>query len=369
MPLSLGLIGCGSFGRFCLDAYQASEAVQVVAVADTDRAAAETAAREFNLAAYHEVDALLEREDIDLIHVTTPPHTHFPLAMQALRAGKHVLCEKPLALTLAEADELIRTAQRQQRILPVDFLLRYNPIVRMVREVIRAKLLGAPLFAHFENCASDTGLGDQHWFWDGRKSGGIFVEHGVHFFDLYHDWFGEAEIVHAHAEMRPGTDKEDRVTSLQRHASGVLASHYHGFDQPAVLDRARHRVIFERGDLTIEGWIPTVLTVHALTDETGVHQLEQCLAGSRLLESHPLETTQHRGREIDFVADRRVTMQYQASEDKQTFYAHGLRHLVEDQVAYLEDPDHLRIVTESDGRTALALALAATRRARGKKPA
>ncbi|MFQ5709496.1 MAG: Gfo/Idh/MocA family protein [bacterium] len=362
IPLKIGLIGCGRFGQFCLRMYAELQQVRVVAVADLDDKLVEKVAGEFGVAAYTDPARLIQREDVEMVHVATPPFLHFSLGLQAARGRKHVLCEKPLCLTLDQADEMLACARQQNLIMPVDFVLRYLPIVSLVERVIQSKILGAPLHAYFENYATDEHLGENHWFWDKRKSGGIFVEHGVHFFDLYRYWFGEAVVLSAHSEVRPGTEQEDRVTCLLRHASGVVANHYHGFDQPACLDRATHRILFETGDVTVNGWIPESCTIHALIDERQATKLQALCPEARLavLETLMKSDLPLRGRGKAIKATKRIALRYQAPVDKGTLYARGVSDLVLDQVAYIRDRAHERIVAEENGRQALALALQAS---------
>src|SRR5437773_8301363 len=80
---------------------------------------------------------------------------------------------------------------------------RYNPLFDIVRRLIDSRVLGEFLHGYFENYASDEGLPAEHWFWDREKSGGIFIEHAVHFFDLFEGWLGEGEVVCAQASNRP----------------------------------------------------------------------------------------------------------------------------------------------------------------------
>ena len=127
-----------------------------------------------------------------------------PQAMAALRAGKHVICEKPLAMTVAQADEMIAEAHRHDRLLVANLMQRYNPVSDAVGRLVEAKVLGEPLHGSFENYASDENLGPGHWFWDRSKSGGIFIEHGVHFFDLFAGWLGPGRVVAAAAGPAAG---------------------------------------------------------------------------------------------------------------------------------------------------------------------
>src|SRR6201999_2560602 len=131
---------------------------------------------------------------VDIVYIATPPFLHFDQARQALEAGKHVICEKPLALTTSQADELISIAHRKQRLLVANLMQRYNPLFNLVGQLIERKLLGELLHGYFENYASDENLPPEHWFWDPTKSGGIFIEHGVHFFDMFAGWLGAGEV-------------------------------------------------------------------------------------------------------------------------------------------------------------------------------
>jgi predicted dehydrogenase len=109
---------------------------------------------------------LIASPDLDAIIVATPPSTHFALTEAALEAGKHVLCEKPLAMTVGECDELIALAERRERVLFVGHTFVYNPAVRQMRELIEAGEVGRVLYCH----AARTGLGpirdDVNALWD-----------------------------------------------------------------------------------------------------------------------------------------------------------------------------------------------------------
>jgi len=107
--IRIGLVGCGSFARFSMARYRQLPNVTVTAVADIDSAAARRAATELETEP-QEPAALLTRPDVDLIYIATPPALHHRQAALALVAGKHVLVEKPLATTLADAQELVALA-------------------------------------------------------------------------------------------------------------------------------------------------------------------------------------------------------------------------------------------------------------------
>ena len=88
-------------------------------------------------------------------------------------------------MTVGQADELIAVARSRDRLIVANLMQRYNPLFGVVRRLVEGRVLGEVLHGSFENYASDENLAEGHWFWDRSKSGGIFVEHGVHFFDLF----------------------------------------------------------------------------------------------------------------------------------------------------------------------------------------
>ena len=361
--MNIAVIGLGGFGRFCLDAWRAMPDLRVVAVCDSDPELLRRVAGSDAIEAAADPFALVARKDIDLVHIATPPGTHEALASAALAAGKHVLCEKPLAVSVDAAERLLEQARAHRRILPVNFILRYLPITEHVRQVLDSGLLGAPLRAVLENYATDAPLPPAHWFWDRGQSGGIFIEHGVHFFNLYESWFGPGQVVSAHVDTRPDTSMEDRVTCLVRHGNGVLAGHYHGFDQPAVRDRATHRILCERGDIVVSGWIPEELQVEALVTAAGQERLRALLPGATVTAVEMLAEPV-RGRGVVSDADRRVAVTLGADRDKPGLYRGALTALMADQLAFIRDPAHRRTVSEADGLRALDIAVAADRLAR-----
>src|SRR5262245_54712772 len=115
--IRLGVVGCGGFGLYALQQFAQVPGVKLVSMSGTHRQAAIAAARRFGIPDIEDVGKMLERDDIDLIYIATPPFLHHEQAIEALRAGKHVICEKPLAMTMNQADEMIAEAARRDRLL------------------------------------------------------------------------------------------------------------------------------------------------------------------------------------------------------------------------------------------------------------
>jgi predicted dehydrogenase len=360
-PINIGLIGCGGFGIFCINAIMEMQEAELIAIVDTDVDLLEKTARKFKVKAFRDPYRLSQLPEIELVHIVTPPNSHYTLARYFLEQGKNVLCEKPLALSLEDGTQLIELSSQMNRIIPVNFILRYTPIVDLVKKIIDLELLGKPIRAYFENYATDVSLPEGHWFWDKEKSGGIFVEHGVHFFDLYHYWFGDLEILWANSVKRAVTAQEDRVMAVLISESDVIIHHYHGFDQPATLDRQIHKIIFEQGEILIEGWIPTILKIDGLVNGRQVSGLRQIFADSdiqfqRFAElSH--QTILARGKTIEI--EGRIRIDYQSQLSKLDLYTHAIQELIRDQQTYIRKPAHQRVITEKNGLTALEYALEA----------
>src|SRR5437016_10146125 len=96
--IRIGVVGCGGFGLYALRQVAQVPGVKLAGMAGTHRAAAYAAARRFGIPDIEDVDQLLARDDVDLVYIATPPFLHHPQAIAALEAGKHVICEKPLAM-------------------------------------------------------------------------------------------------------------------------------------------------------------------------------------------------------------------------------------------------------------------------------
>jgi predicted dehydrogenase len=360
--LRIGAVGAGGFGLFALQQFLQAPGVELVAIAGTHREAALVMARRFGVTDVVEVDALLASPDVDLVYIATPPFLHFAQSRAALEAGKHVICEKPLAMTVAEADELLALAREKDLLCIANLMQRYNPIFESARALVESGVLGECLHGWFENYASDEGLGPEHWFWDRTKSGGIFVEHAVHFFDLFEGWLGEGKVVAAQRVLRPGSGIEEQVQCTVRYSSGPLVNFYHGFTQPSRLDRQEFRLLFEHGELTLEEWVPVRARIRGAVNEEQTRTLMDLFPGSRLdvLKTFGGRDRAARGRFKDVDIFQQIELHHALGDDKQRRYCELLRALFADQLAWLRDRTHVRKVTERNGRDSLAMAEAAT---------
>src|SRR4051794_9122437 len=124
--LRIGAIGAGGFGLFALQQFLQIPGTELVGIAGTHREAAQAMARRFGVPDLVEVEALLASANVDLVYIATPPFLHHAQARAALLAGKHVICEKPLALRDEEAEELVALAEGKGLLCIANLMQRYN---------------------------------------------------------------------------------------------------------------------------------------------------------------------------------------------------------------------------------------------------
>jgi len=142
----VGVLGAGAWARGAhLPGYRRDRRCIVVAIADVEIDRARDAAREFDVpVAVSDPRELFRRDDIDLIDVCTPSHTHFELAWSALEAGKHVLCEKPVAYDYRETERARDLARQKKLKTKVGLTFRYSPAIRYMRELVANGFIGTP---------------------------------------------------------------------------------------------------------------------------------------------------------------------------------------------------------------------------------
>ncbi|MEO7174824.1 MAG: Gfo/Idh/MocA family oxidoreductase, partial [Saprospiraceae bacterium] len=346
--LNIGVLSAGGFASFAARTYMAIDGVKVLGVCDINQDAANQLAHELGATQYVEYEAMLSNPLIDLIYIGTPPHLHYQHSKLALEAGKHVICEKPAALHTAEAEELAAYARENQLLYVVNLMQRYNPLYLKVKAIVDQAWLGNFVHGFFENYASDQALVPSHWFWDEAKSGGIFIEHAVHFFDMFSGWFGTGELMHAFELQRAGWPQiTDRVQAIVLY-DGHPVNFYHGFNQPKLLDHQEMRLQFEHGDITLYEWVPVKIRIHGLMKLEHLEELQEMFPDATL-EFHGKQGPQQTlgsFKPIEF--DAYLTLVAGNIEFKMERYAELVRDLLIDQWAWIQDRSHRRLIDDTN---------------------
>lgn len=254
-PLRAAIVGTGAIAHAHAEAIRAlGSRIDLVAVVDLDADRARAFAERFGAGAVHaDLDALLRDETLDLIHICTPPKTHVPLAVRALRAGTPALVEKPTALSLAEMDELVAVSHETGVPALTVFQHRFGAPAQRLMAMLDEGVLGRPLVAACETLWYRT----PDYFdlpWRGRwdvEGGGPTMGHGIHQFDLLLAVLGPWRRLTAFAARQAlPTDTEDVSLAVVEFANGALANVTNSIVSPREVSRLRFD--FEHATVEVE---------------------------------------------------------------------------------------------------------------------
>lgn len=250
--VNIAMIGCGRISASHLNAVAAlPDAARIVAVVDSNVELAKAAAAPFGAQVCATLEDALALPQVDAVLIATPNHLHAGQAMAALRAGKHVLVEKPAAETGADALALAQEAEARGLVLAVGHTFRHNEAVRQV--VARMPTLGRLLSLEVSMCVHWDG--PQAPWWAQRKAEdglilSLFAPHALDFVQLV---MGDADPVRVHAEgarLQSGWQGEDEAMILMAYPGRRMASVHISYNQPSVMDRKT--LYFDTGVLEIE---------------------------------------------------------------------------------------------------------------------
>ncbi len=190
--LRVGVIGTGFGSQVQLPAFRAHPRVELVALASGQPGKAAAVAGRFGVPLAFDDYTALVKADLDLVSITTPPDLHHPMTMAALARGRHVICEKPMALSAVQAGEMLHEAERRGVIHLIDHELRFNPTRRRIKSLIDEGFIGYPRYALFYS-ASGRADSTRPWTWwsDAARGGGILGAFGSHQIDLLRHLLGE----------------------------------------------------------------------------------------------------------------------------------------------------------------------------------
>jgi UDP-N-acetyl-2-amino-2-deoxyglucuronate dehydrogenase len=224
--LRFGLVGCGRVAprhaKFLGDLPEAT----LSAVADIVDTRADHFAREYGADAYYDYEKMLERDDLDVITVCTPSGLHAEMGIKAVQAGKHVLVEKPIALSLEDANALIKAASTAGVLLGVVLQNRYNPPMQKTCEAVRAGLLGRLLLGN----ATVRWFRPQEYYeddWHGTLAmdGGALMNQSIHHIDALQWLIGDVESVFAYtATLAHQMEAEDTGVAVLKFKNGALGT-------------------------------------------------------------------------------------------------------------------------------------------------
>jgi len=226
--VGVGIIGCGRISEFhALGFLAIPEKARIVATSDVVVQLAEDKAKQWGTQSYYsDYRKLLQRDDVDAVDILLPHHLHAEVAVSAAEAGKHVLCEKPIATTLEDADRIISAAKRHDIKLMIGHNYRFKANYMKMKEIIDEGTIGTVYSATAEGLGFRVALPADSWRYSLSKAGGgIFMSQGIHYCDLFRWLIGEeVKEVYGIAEnfVNKTWEVEDNMLTLVRFKNGAL---------------------------------------------------------------------------------------------------------------------------------------------------
>lgn len=231
MTLKAGIVGCGGIAKAHIDGYQ-QNGIEIVALTDLSMGAAKATAENLDNKAevFTNAEELIDSGKVDLISICTPPVAHADVAVYALQKGVHVLCEKPLAHNLKDAEKIREATEKSNAKFMVAFRHRFLPATQKMKEFIDSGKLGKTVLFLNEFCGPAFAMEDKWFCKKGIAGGGCMLDTSAHSVDLFRYLFGE--VVEHHAVMHQhfaNTDVEDCAILTLKSADGTLGSLTSGF--------------------------------------------------------------------------------------------------------------------------------------------
>jgi len=199
MPLRWAVIGCGdiAYKRVAPAMVEDPGSELVAFLSNTPARAEEMRARFGARRAFSDLEALLADDEVDAVYIASPQQRHYDETLRAAAAGKHVLCEKPMALTTDECREMVAACERAGVALAVAYYRRWYPKARRIKELLDGGGIGTPVAARVMIAGKYNPAADdwKHWRVEAEAGGGCMMDVGSHRLDLIAYWLGEPQSV------------------------------------------------------------------------------------------------------------------------------------------------------------------------------
>ena len=370
----IGIIGYGGFGKFLHHWFNKMENTKVVAIAETGQRSHDIP----DCKVYYDWKALLGDPNIDIVSIVTPPGLHAEMACEAMKAGKHVLLEKPVAITEETAEEILRVQKETGKIITVNHMIRYNSIMQKVKELGESGAFGELRHVVVNNYAQDEALPVEHWFWNEELSGGILVEHGVHFFDIVNSLTHQNFQQVFGASHHRNSKQRDRVAAMVVYDDGLIGSYYHAFSGPGIFEQTTIQLAYDLARIEIEGWMPLKGKIHAMVNHKTKAKIIELL-GWIIQKSESLESSEDLSRPegwgsvhtskdtaakffagIAYPIDEMIMGTFEIHQSKGEVYGKCVQSILSDLIQKIENKNHQLKVTIEDGVLALKIALLAS---------
>lgn len=249
MSLKAAVIGLGNISGAHIKGWQGTDGVELIAGADVRQEAADRAKEAHGIASYTDWRQMLDEQRPDIVSICTPPAFHREAAVEALERGMHVMCEKPMAATVADAEAMAAAAEGAAAVMMVAFCHRFHGTAMKAKQLIDEGLLGRPVYFR----GAFTGKADMvgnHRAQMSLAGGGSLMDNGSHAADLYQFLLGKV----VNVSCRAGTflqdlETDDVAVMIFEGENGCFGEIITGYSMPG--DFTQWRVVGEKGILEI----------------------------------------------------------------------------------------------------------------------
>ncbi len=216
--MHVGIIGCGMMGKIHSRAYSEIDGINVKAVSslseEQSKECAEIASSEIA-----SVDEILHDKEIDIVSICTPTNTHRKLVVEAAKNKKNIFCEKPIALSLKDAREMVEICEENNVLLGVNHVVRFFQAYSKAASLLKDGAIGKVVMARMYRGGVFPKHGWNNWFNELDKSGGVLVDLSIHDFDYLRTIFGEIDNVTARSVKKtpshPGDNRDHALTIIK----------------------------------------------------------------------------------------------------------------------------------------------------------
>lgn len=248
--LKVGIVGYGGMGCWNHQEINTTEVLQVTSCYDIDPKRAKFAASK-GLTVFKTLGELLACDDIDIVFISTPNNFHKEIAIKALKAGKHVICEKPAALNATELEEMIKVAEEKKRVFTVHQNRRWDKDFCMVKQALEKREIGKPFYIESRVQGSRGIPGD--WRCTKVAGGGMLYDWGVHLIDQLM-WLVDSPVIEVYAQLFsvkfPEVDDNFKLLLKFKNGIGALVQ----VDTYTFINLPRWYVAGDEGTLVINDW-------------------------------------------------------------------------------------------------------------------
>jgi myo-inositol 2-dehydrogenase/D-chiro-inositol 1-dehydrogenase len=228
-PVRFALAGFGAWGKLHAQSIAMNPEARLVAITAPSEASRQEAAQLYpDVAIFADAEQMIAQADFDILDVVTPSHTHRQIAEAAMRKGRHILLEKPMAITLEDSKAIVATARECGVKLAVGHELRLSSQWGEIKKIIQRGVIGQPQYVLVELLRKPYRLGASGWRYDQNRVGSWVLEEPIHFFDLarwYLEGSGNPVELYAYGNSRDPQRPElfDNFSAMFKYANGSYA--------------------------------------------------------------------------------------------------------------------------------------------------